>query len=194
MNHREQGYTATSLATLIATVAALLVATFYVGVFYEGKRIATRQHAELQDTQRRTSLATTWLRNQHAIQTQQQTTLVAQLRSQLDTEQGTANASHHTHAAAVRSGAVSVRVPVILPARCESAGSTAAPASSTGPAKTYAQLDPAAAADLADISHDGDKAIRELNYCIDRYAQLQQNWAAWQRHLAVLESSHAQTN
>lgn len=67
----------------------------------------------------------------------------------------------------VRAGAVRVSVPV-RPAACSPAGHAGAPPAAQ-PAATRAELDPAAAADLAAIARDGDSAIVNLNACIDHY-------------------------
>lgn len=42
----------------------------------------------------------------------------------------------------------------------------------TGPVQTRADIDPADAAALVRITEDGDNAIRDLNTCIDGYAQV----------------------
>ncbi|MBP9942543.1 MAG: hypothetical protein KBF33_14310, partial [Comamonas sp.] len=57
---------------------------------------------------------------------------------------------------------------------------------------THAQLDPAAAADLAAIPHEGDAAIRELNTCIAQYNQVKQAQQDWLASLNHLELQHDQ--
>jgi len=44
--------------------------------------------------------------------------------------------------------------------------------SSTGITETRAELDKSVSQSLISITDDGDQAIRELNYCIDRYNQI----------------------
>ena len=44
--------------------------------------------------------------------------------------------------------------------------------STSGSTEARAELDTTTANDLISITEDGDKAIRELNYCIDRYNQV----------------------
>ena len=61
----------------------------------------------------------------------------------------------------VNSGTLRLSIPV-----SSSCGST------SGSTETRAELDTTTANDLISITEDGDKAIRELNYCIDRYNQV----------------------
>jgi len=58
-------------------------------------------------------------------------------------------------------------------------------------AAAHAQLDPAAAADLATITHEGDASIRELNYCIAQYNAVKDAHDAWRLKLEGM--AHAQT-
>lgn len=78
----------------------------------------------------------------------------------------------------LRSGALrlSVRTTGQQPA---SGGLTAA-----GPGQARAELDPATAEALVRITADGDNAIRDLNTCIDQYAEV--------RHMQ--EADHAQAH
>lgn len=67
----------------------------------------------------------------------------------------------------LRSGALRLSV--------RTTGQPAAPGShgaATGPVQARAELDPEDAAALVRISDDGDNAIRDLNTCIDGYAQV----------------------
>lgn len=175
-----------ALLTNALLYALLLVAGFYAGVLHEGRSVAIAAKAELQDLQQRAARTSAWLRDEKA---QLQTDLqgqIDQLRSQLNQDQGQANATHHTHVAGVRAGTVSVRVPVV-PASCTSHGLQPAGLSSPAAATAHAQLDPAAAADLAAIPHDGDTAIRELNLCIAQYSQVKaahDKWRATLREVA----------
>ncbi|MNT72007.1 hypothetical protein D3C72_2105660 [compost metagenome] len=83
-----------------------------------------------------------------------------------------------------------MRVPVV-PTSCTSNGLQPAAVSGAAAATAHAQLDPAAAADLAAIPHDGDAAIRELNLCIAQYNQVKTAYEQWRAVLRKAE--HAQT-
>jgi len=61
----------------------------------------------------------------------------------------------------VNSGTLRLSIPV------SSSCSTA-----SGTTETRAELDKQTSQDLISITEDGDNAIRELNYCIDRYNQI----------------------
>lgn len=61
----------------------------------------------------------------------------------------------------VNSGAVRLSIPVST-----TCGST------PGTTETRAELDKSVSQSLITITDDGDQAIRELNYCIDRYNQI----------------------
>lgn len=61
----------------------------------------------------------------------------------------------------VNSGAVRLSIPVS--SSCSSA---------SGATETRAELDKQTGQSLISITEDGDQAIRELNYCIDRYNQI----------------------
>ncbi|RGE46121.1 hypothetical protein DZC30_04965 [Comamonas testosteroni] len=91
-----------------------------------------------------------------------------------------ADAKHSIDAlsADLRSGALrlSVRTTGQPPA---SGGSAAA-----GPGQARAELDPATAEALVRITADGDNAIRDLNTCIDQYAEVRR----------AQEAGHAQTD
>jgi hypothetical protein len=61
----------------------------------------------------------------------------------------------------INSGAVRLSIPI-----SSSCGST------SGSTEERAELDTKVSQDLISITEDGDNAIRELNYCIDRYNQI----------------------
>lgn len=61
----------------------------------------------------------------------------------------------------VNSGAVRLSIPVS--SSCSAA---------SGATETRAELDKQTGQSLISITEDGDQAIRELNYCIDRYNQI----------------------
>lgn len=173
-----------------ALLCATLLATFYAGVFYEGRRLANANIAELQDLQRRHARATAWLRGER---TSAETTLRAEiqtLQTQLSQAQGSADADHQTHLSGLRAGTVRVRVPIV-PASCGSAGIQPAGHAGAAASASHAELDPAAAADLAGIAHDGDTSIRELNYCIGQYNAVREALARWRETLQAAE--HVQT-
>lgn len=187
---KSEGFIDSGLLTTALLYGILLVAGFYAGVLHEGRSAAIAAQAELQDLQQRAARTSAWLRDEKA---QLQTDLqgqIDQLKAQLTQDQGQANETHHTHVAGIRAGTVSVRVPVV-PANCTSNGLQPAAVPGTGSATTYAQLDPAAAADLAAIPHDGDAAIRELNLCIAQYHQVKTAYDQWREVLRKAE--HAQT-
>lgn len=70
----------------------------------------------------------------------------------------------------LRSGAIRLHVRTTsTPSAGGDANSAAA-----GPVQAHAELDPADAAALLDITAQGDDAIRALNTCIDRYHAVQQ--------------------
>ncbi|MBP8150585.1 MAG: hypothetical protein KAX91_00455, partial [Xylophilus sp.] len=58
------------------------------------------------------------------------------------------------------------------------------------PATAHAQLEPATAAALAAIPHEGDAAIRDLNTCIAQYNAVKRTMDAWTETLK--DASHAQ--
>ena len=75
--------------------------------------------------------------------------------------------------AAIASGNLKLRIPVKTPVcPIQTAGDSApAPRDSV---QTGAELDPATAKSLVAITDDGDKAIRQLNACIDAYNNIYQ--------------------
>lgn len=90
----------------------------------------------------------------------------------------------------VRTGRIRLHVPT----RPTAAGPAAvpglpAPAGPAGPepAQALAELDPAAAADLAGITADGDAAILDLNACIDQYAAARAAVARWHNTVRIGE-------
>lgn len=172
--------------------AVLLAAGACAGIFYQSTQNAQADKAELQELQRRAASNAAWLRGERVASETLLNQQIADLYTQLSTTQGKANEDHQAHVAGVRSGTVSVRVPIV-PASCpadsvRTTGDTAAAASTT-----YAELDPAAAADLAAIPHEGDAAIRELNFCIAQYHQVKAEQDTWLKSLTQLELGHAQT-
>lgn len=172
--------------------AVLLAAGAIAGITYESSRQAQADKTELQELQRRAASNAAWLRGERVASENRLNQQIADLYTQLSTTQGQANEKHQTHVAGVRSGTVSVRVPIV-PASCPSVGvGTSASATAAAPT-THAQLDPAAAADLAAIPHEGDAAIRELNTCIAQYNQVKQAQQDWLASLKNLEPPHAQT-
>jgi len=172
--------------------AVLLIAGAAAGMAYESSRNALADNVELQDLQKRTARTTAWLRDARASSEATLNQRIAQLQTQLSTTQGQANEDHQTHVAGVRSVTVSVRVPIV-PASCPSLGMGTTAGAAPATATTYAQLDPAAATDLAAIPHEGDAAIRELNTCIAQYNEVKQALEGWQASLAQLERPHDQT-
>ena len=172
--------------------AILLAAGAVAGITYESASNANADKAELQDMQNRTARTTAWLRDAKASSEATLNQTIAELQAKLSTDQGNANEDHQTHVAGVRAGTVRVRVPIV-PASCPSHSVGAANSTAPGTEPTYAQLDPAAAADLAAIPHEGDAAIRELNTCIAQYHQVKDTLDAWRQQLTQLELGHAQT-
>lgn len=168
-----------------ALLCAVLIATFYAGVLHEGRRVAKAATAELQDLQRRQARATAWMRGERTASENTLRAEIQTLQTQLSKAQGTADADHQTHLAGLRAGTVRVRVPIV-PASC--AGGLR-PADNAGAAATAAsaELDPAAAADLAGIAHDGDTGIRELNQCIGQYNAVREALARWHTTLKAAD-------
>ena len=75
--------------------------------------------------------------------------------------------------AAIASGNLKLRIPVKTPVcPVQAAGDTPAPAGNS--VQAGAELDPATAKSLVAITDDGDKAIRQLNACIDAYNNIYQ--------------------
>lgn len=171
-----------------ALLCATLIGTFYAGVFYEGRRVAQAATAELQDLQRRHARATAWLRGERIASEDQLRARIQTLQTQLSKNQGTADAAHQNHLAGLRAGTVSVRVPIV-PASC-AAGLQPAGHAGAAAAAAHAELDPAAAADLAGIAHDGDAGIRELNACIAQYSAVRDAMERW--HATLKDAEHVQ--
>lgn len=183
---KSEGFIDSGLLSTALLYTILLVAGFYAGVLYEGRSVAIAAKAELQDLQQRAARTSAWLRDEKA---QLQTDLqgqISQLKHQLTQNQGQANETHHTLVAGLRAGTVSVRVPVV-PSSCTSNGLQPSALSGSGAATAHAQLDPAAAADLAAIPHDGDSAIRELNLCIAQYSLVKAAHDKWRATLREVE-------
>ncbi|WP_313570011.1 hypothetical protein [Comamonas terrigena] len=172
-------------------LCAVLLASFYAGVLFEGRRVARAATVELQDLQRRHARTTAWLRGERTEAEASLRHRITTLENQLSNDQKEADAAHNTHLAGLGAGTVRVHVPVVLPASCQPAGIQPPGLSGAEPGPTYAELDPAAAASLAGISHDGDQAIRELNHCIAQYGEVKQAFTAWRQKLQELD--HAQT-
>ena len=75
--------------------------------------------------------------------------------------------------AAIASGNLKLRIPVKTPVcPVQTAGDTPAPAGNS--VQTGAELDAKTAQSLVAITDDGDKAIRQLNACIDAYNNIYQ--------------------
>jgi flagellar capping protein FliD len=70
--------------------------------------------------------------------------------------------------AAIASGALKLRVPIQTPI-CPVHTATDSPAPAGDSVQAGAELDPTTAKSLIAITDDGDKAIRQLNACIDAY-------------------------
>ena len=187
---KSEGFIDSGLLSTALLYAILLIAGFYAGVLYEGRSVAIAAKAELQDLQQRAARTSAWLRDEKAQLQKDLQGQISQLKHQLTQDQGQANETHHTLVAGLRAGTVGVRVPVV-PASCTSHGLQPAGVSGTGAATAHAQLDPAAAADLAAITDDGDSAIRELNACIDKYQAVKQALDTWAA--TVEANTHAQT-
>ena len=173
--------------------AVLLAAGGIAGITYESAQQAKADKAELQELQKRTARTTAWLRDARASSEASLHQRIATLQEQLTTHQGKADEDHQTHVAGVRSGTVSVRVPIV-PASCPSLGMGATSSASAAPQATHAQLDPAAAADLAAIPHEGDAAIRELNTCIAQYQAVSTALKLWREKLKQMDVCYAQTH
>jgi len=179
--HHLRGLIAAHILVPAALLLVLLVATFYAGVFHEGRRATQAQQTALQAQQRKADQAVDKLRAERDGTERDLRKQIADQKAQLETIQGTANAAHQTHVAGVRAGTVRVRVPIVpeVPASCGPETRSPAQGGAAGPETAYAQLDPTAAADLAGIAHDGDQGIRELNYCIDRYELMRKAMDRW---------------
>lgn len=175
---------------LLYTIIIVLAAT--AGMQYQAHRHAQADKAELQDLQRRAAANAAWLRGERKASEERLNQHIAKLYTQLSQDQGKANEDHQAHAAGLRAGTVSVRVPIV-PTSCPSHSVRTTSGAAPAAEKTYAQLDPTAAADLAVIPHEGDAAIRELNLCIDQYQEVSNRLEQWRQTLTQLEAGHAQT-
>lgn len=173
--------------------AVLMAAGAVAGMAYEASRQADADKIELQELQRRAASNAAWLRGGRTASEHRLNQQIADLYTQLSQTQGKANEDHHTHVAGLRAGTVSVRVPIV-PASCQPAGVSATQHSTAAAEATHAELDPAAAEDLAAIPHEGDAAIRELNLCIAQYNQVKAEQDTWRDRLAELEVAHAQAH
>lgn len=172
--------------------AVLLAAGAVAGIGYESARMSKAYTVEVRDLQRRAASNAAWLRGERVTSEARLGQQVANLQDQLSKEQGQANENHQNFVDSVRNGTVSVRVPIV-PASCSA--HSPYPATDAPPATqaAHAQLDPAAAANLAAIPHEGDAAIRDLNFCIAQYNQVKAQQDDWLNTLLQLELSHAQT-
>lgn len=181
----------TSLAALL--IAALAGASFFAGQTHERSRATAAAQTQLQEQQAQARRTEDWLASERSAQQSGLGLKLRKLTDQLHQDQEQANEQHQILAAGMRSGAVSVRVPIVpaLPARCPATGVSAPGHATAALEPAHAQLEPAAAADLATIGHDGDTAIRELNHCIAQYSEVQAMMERWQRSLQ--EAKHAQT-
>lgn len=179
--HHQRGLLGSQFLLPAVLLLALLLAAFCMGVLFEGRSAAKAQQIALQDLQRKADKAVDKLRAERDATESGLRTQIADQKTKLETIQGAANASHQTHVAGVRAGTVRVRVPIVpaVPASCGPAPRGPAQGGAAGPETAYAQLDPTAAANLADIAHDGDQGIRELNYCIDRYELMRKAMDRW---------------
>ncbi|EPD37095.1 hypothetical protein [Delftia acidovorans] len=162
-------------------VLALVLATFYAGVLYEGRSAAKAQQTALQAQQRKADEAVDKLRAERDDTERDLRKQIADQKAKLETTQGNANAAHQTHVAGVRAGTVRVRVPIVpaVPACGGPAPRGPAQGGAAGPETAYAQLDPEAAANLAGIANDGDQGIRELNHCIGQYELMRKAMDMW---------------
>lgn len=189
---RSTGLIDAGLAATIVLFVALILASFYCGVLYEGRRVAQAAKAELQDQQQRSQRTQAWMRDARQASEDQLQQRIETLKNQLSTDQGQANEKHQNLTAGMRTGAVSVHVPVV-PTSCAAHRVPAASVPAAGSTAAHAQLEPAAAANLADIAHDGDAAIRDLNSCIERYNAVKASFDQWRLTLQQAEGQHAQT-
>lgn len=171
----------------------LVAAGAIAGVNYEASRQAKADKTELQELQRRASSNAAWLRGERTASESQLKEQILTLQNQLAQAQTQADEKHHTLVSGLRAGTVSVRVPIV-PSSCTTDSARATGNAGAAAQAAHAQLDPAAAADLADISHEGDAAIRELNACIAQYNQVKAEQDAWLFTLTQLETGHAQTH
>lgn len=187
----QTGLVDTGTAAMAVLLLLLILASFWAGVFYEGRRVLEAAQQELQDAHQRGQRKAAWLQDQHAASNLRLQQHIAALQSQLSTDQGQANEKHQTANAGVRAGTVRVRVPIVSASCTASQPLPATGSAAAATASTHAQLEPAAAANLADIAHDGDAAIRELNACIAQYGAVQASLAQWALTLKAAE--HAQT-
>lgn len=175
---------------LLYTIIIVLAAT--AGMQYQAHRHAKADKAELQDLQRRAAANAAWLRGERKASEERLNQHIATLYAQLSQTQGKANEDHQAHVAGLRAGTVGVRVPIV-PTSCPPHSVRPAGNAAPAAAAAYAQLDPAAAADLAAIPHEGDAAIRELNTCIAQYNAVKTAYDTWLQSLTRLELNHAQT-
>ena len=179
-----------STAASPITLLALCAACFFSGAAWKTqqhtKQAQAQQQAHARALQALSSKLEQSRANLQSILDQQTTTLQATNAK----EQAQANANHNTLDTGLRTGAIGLRVPIV-PASCQSSGLPGAGVSSAEPAAAHAQLDPAAAADLATITHEGDASIRDLNYCIAQYNAVKDAHDAWRLKLEGM--AHAQT-
>lgn len=183
------------MTTLLRTIAlhlTLLAAGAMAGIAYQSARQAQAHQAQLYAQQQRAEHTAAWLRSERIASESRLNQHIADLSTQLTQAQGKANEEHEDFVGSLRTGTVSVRVPIV-PASCPTDRPPATANTAAATATTHAQLDPAAAANLATIAHEGDGAIRELNHCIAQYNQVKAQHDAWRGTLTELEQPHAQT-
>lgn len=179
----------TETLAVACLLGAVLIATFYAGVFYEGRNVARAAAVEMRELQRRHDQTVAWMRAERA---QVQTRLNAEidtLKGKLLTDQENADEDHHTRVSDLRAGNVSVRIPIV-PASCQPAASPAPGVSTAATAAASAELDPETAAALEGITHEGDAAIRRLNHCISQYNAVRNAFEMWRQRLQ--EADHVQ--
>ena len=172
-------------------VLLLCITSFTLGASWQHQREAKKQHEHQLAQQREADQLTAKLTQSKSDIDGALKEKTAALNTQLQNEQESANAQHNTLDAGLRAGTLSVRVPIV-PASCVTDG---VPAPRNPPAAnqaTHAQLDPKAAADLADIPHDGDAAIRDLNACIEQYNAVKDAFEQWRQTLQQQEVKNAQ--
>lgn len=164
-----------ALATVLLPLALFLLAR----QIHQAGHLAGANGVQAQWAQQRagqaTQLATDLLAQQRRAQALQgQLDALETTRQQ---EKAHAQSENERLRQRVLTGALRLSVPASAPAcapQLASGNLPPAPLTAGGPAPTRAELDPAAAADLLAIAHDGDAAIRDLNACIERHHTLSQ--------------------
>jgi hypothetical protein len=143
---------------ILGVILALLGS--FAGGYYKGELA--------EDTRHQIEIAAA---NDKARQTEQNMVVVANTYAQtLRKANNDAKTQTQKLYSDINNGTLKLRIPVKTPECAVSA--TADTTASSGSTETRAELDPAVAQSLVDLTSRGDQAIRSLNTCIDQYDEI----------------------